>query len=318
MSFPDTTRASRRGTQRTFFARLLRDLCVNWRLYLMVVPMIIYYILFHYVPMWGAQIAFKDFIPAFGIDGSQWVGLKHFTDFISSNYFSRIVGNTLIINVLLLAFSFPASIILALLLNELRSQKYKRVVQTFSYLPHFISIMVVAGMITDFTASRGIINDIIEMFGGQRQTFLQNPNAFRPIYIVSEVWQTMGWGSIIYIAALASIDVQQYEAALLDGANRWQKTLYITLPGIAPTIIIMLIMRLGQMMNVGFEKIILLYKPSTYITADVISSFVYRRGLEEFAYSYSTAVGMFNSVINMIFLVTANFIARKTSETSLF
>ena len=190
--------------------------------------------------------------------------------------------------------------------------------QTVSYLPHFISIMVICGMIIDFTRSDGLINDVVEFFGGSRKTMLLDPNLFRPIYIISDIWQGVGWGSIIYLSALTGIDPEQYEAAVIDGASRFQKVLYITLPGIAPTIVIMLIMRMGQMMNVGYEKIILLYNGNTYETADVISTFVYRKGLVEADYGYSTAIGLFNSSVNLILLLITNTISRRVGETSVW
>lgn len=268
--------------------------------------------------MYGAMIAFKDFSPGKGILGSSWVGLKHFNTFFRSVYFFRIIKNTLLINILNLAFGFPAPIILALLLNELKNAIFKRLVQTISYLPHFISVMVICGMIIDFTASKGIINDLIELFGGERGALLLRPELFRTIYVSTNIWQEVGWGSIIYLAALSGIDYQLYEAATIDGAGRFRQLMHITLPGIAPIIIILLILRIGQMMNVGFEKIILLYNPNTYETADVISSFVYRKGLMEFNYSYSTAVGLFNSIINFTLLLSTNWFSRSVSETSLW
>lgn len=286
--------------------------------YIMAIPVVIYYLIFMYWPMYGAQIAFKQYAPGKGILGSPWIGFSHFIKFFKSFYLSRLIRNTLLISLYSLLFSFPAPILLALLLNELRSNKFKRCVQTVSYLPHFISVMVVCGMIIDFTRSDGLINDIVALFGGSRQTMLLNPAMFRSIYIVSDIWQGVGWGSIIYLSALTSIDAEQYEAAVIDGAGRLQKVLHVTLPGIAPTIVIMLIMRIGQIMNVGYEKIILLYNGNTYETADVISSFVYRKGLIEADYGYSTAIGLFNSSINLLLLLIANTVSRKVSETSLW
>lgn len=286
--------------------------------YIMAIPVIIYYAIFMYWPMYGAQIAFKQYSPGKGILGSPWIGFSNFTKFFRSFYLTRLLRNTLLISFYSIAFSFPAPILLALLLNELRSMRFKRVVQTISYLPHFISVMVVCGMIIDFTRSDGLINDVIALFGGTRQTMLLNPNMFRPIYIISEIWQGVGWGSIIYLSALTGIDTQQYEAAVIDGATRFQKVIHVTLPGIAPTIVIMLIMRIGQIMNVGYEKIILLYNGNTYETADVISSFVYRKGLVEADYGYSTAIGLFNSSVNLLLLLIANTVSRKVSETSLW
>ncbi|MGG1513954.1 ABC transporter permease subunit [Paenibacillus oryzisoli] len=291
---------------------------MNKYLYLMMVPVILYYIVFHYAPMYGALIAFKDYSPMKGIMGSDWVGLKHFKDFFGSFYFWRILKNTLVISLYSLVFEFPAPIILALLINEVRSKAFKRVAQTITYMPYFISLVVICGIITDFTNADGVINKLMMLFGYDGQAMLQKQELFRPIYILSEIWQRIGWESIIYIAALMGIDQEQYEAAHMDGASRWKQIVNITLPGIMPTITIMLILRMGNLLNVGFEKIILLYNPVTYETADVISSFVYRKGLLEFGWSYSSAVGLFNSVINLILLVTANYISRKVNESSLW
>ena len=280
--------------------------------------MIAYYILFHYMPMYGATIAFRDFSPMRGFFESPWVGMKHFRNFFQDVYFTRILRNTLSISALNLLFGFPAPILLALMINEVRSTLFKRTVQTICYLPHFISLMVICGMILDFTASDGVINDIIAFFGGKRATMLINPGRFRPVYIISEIWQTVGWGSIIYLAALSGIDSQLYEAARIDGAGRFRQTLHITLPGILPTVIVILIIRVGQVMNLGFEKIILLYTPATYETADVISSYVYRKGLQDFNYSFSAAVGLFNSLINLVLLSGTNYLSKRATDNSLW
>lgn len=284
----------------------------------MMLPVVAYYLIFHYTPMYGAVIAFKDYTPIKGILGSDWVGLKHFIDFFDSYYFWRILKNTLLISLYSLLFEFPMPILLALLINEVRQRRFKRVVQTITYMPYFISLVVICGIITDFTNADGLINRLFMWLGYDGQAMLQKPELFRPIYILSEIWQRIGWESIIYIAALTSIDQEQYEAARIDGANRLKQMFYITLPGLLPTITIMLILRMGNLLNVGFEKIILLYNPVTYETADVISSFVYRKGLLEFGWSYSSAVGLFNSVINLILLVTANYISRRVSNNSLW
>ncbi|WP_438444129.1 ABC transporter permease [Gorillibacterium sp. sgz5001074] len=302
----------------SFTYRFARDFKLNRLLYFMMIPVLAYYAIFHYAPMYGAVIAFKDFSPMKGIMGSDWVGLQHFQDFFSSYYFWRILKNTVVISVYSLIFMFPAPIILALLINEVRSQAFKRVVQTISYMPYFISLVVICGMVTDFTNSNGIINTLFSYFGYDGTAMLQKPGLFRPIYILSEIWQKVGWESIIYIAALMGIDQEQYEAARIDGASRLKQMLYITLPGILPTITIMFILRMGNMLNVGFEKIILLYNPVTYETADVISSFVYRKGLLEFGWSYSTAVGLFNSLVNLALLITANYVSRRVNESSLW
>ncbi|MEN6314225.1 MAG: ABC transporter permease subunit [Clostridiaceae bacterium] len=286
--------------------------------YIMAVPVVLYYLIFYYEPMYGALIAFKNFSPGKGILGSPWAGFKHFEMFFNSYYFERLIKNTLLINVYGVMFAFPAPIILALLLNEVRCNSYKRLVQTVSYLPHFVSLVVIAGMILEFTSKDGLVNDIIAILGMERISFMTKPQWFRTIYIASDIWQGVGWGSIIYLAALTNIDPQLYEASKIDGAGRWKQMLHITLPGLAPTVIILLILRMGSMMSVGYEKIILMYNTSIYETADVISTFVYRKGVLEANFSYSTAVGLFNSVINFMLVVFANFISRKTSETSLW
>ncbi|MDR1559944.1 MAG: ABC transporter permease subunit [Clostridiales bacterium] len=284
----------------------------------MIIPVLLYYILFHYGPMYGAMIAFKNFSPGKGIWGSPWIGLDNFARFINGVYFERLIKNTLTINIMNLLFGFPAPILLALLFNEMRAKHFKKVVQTASYLPHFVSIMVICGMIIDFTNSKGVINDLIALLGGTRSSLMLNASLFKPIYVITDIWQEVGWNSIIFIAAMSSIDTQIYEAAVIDGAGRFKQALHVTLPGIAPTIIILLILRIGQMMNVGFEKIILLYNPTTYTTADVISSFVYREGMLNFSFSFSAAVGLFNSLINFTLILMANFFSRKFTETSLW
>lgn len=301
-----------------FKARFLRDFALNKYLYLMMVPVIAYYVIFHYAPMYGAIIAFKEYTPIKGILGSEWVGLANFQDFFSTYYFWRILKNTVIISLLTLCFEFPAPIILALLINEVRHQLFKRVVQSITYMPYFISLVVICGMIKDFTNAGGFINNFLTLFGYDGKAILQKPELFRAVYVISEIWQRIGWESIIYIAALMGIDQEQYEAARMDGASRWKQILNITIPGIMPVIVIMFILRMGNLLNVGFEKIILLYNPATYDTADVISSFVYRKGLLEFGWSYSSAVGLFNSVINLMLLITANYISRRVNENSLW
>ena len=295
-----------------------RDLIRNKLLYIMILPVLAYYIIFYYVPMYGAQIAFKNFSVGKGIWGSSWAGLKYFKEFMNSYYAWRIIRNTFLINILDVTFGFPAPIIFALLLNEIKRVKFKRVIQTITYMPHFISIMVISGLIIDFMSRDGLVNQVMSNFGNQPIQFMVKQEWFRTIFVGSGIWQHVGWGTIIYLAALSGIDSALYEAAMLDGAGRWKQMVHVTLPGIAPTIIILLILRLGQMMSVGSEKILLLYNPSTYETADVISTFVYRKGLLESNYSYSSAVGLFNSVINFIILLSANKISKKLTETSLW
>ena len=284
----------------------------------MLAPVVLYYLVFHYVPMYGAQIAFKDYIPARGIWGSPWIGFEHFQDFFRSIYFWRLIRNTLAINVLDIALGFPAPIILALLLNELTSERFKRTVQTITYMPHFISLVVVVGMVIDFTARDGLINQLSAMFGVQPVAFLQRPDMYWFIYVLSGIWQSIGWGSIIYLAAITGIDPTLYEAAKVDGANRFRQIWNVTLPGIMPTIILLLILRVGQMMTVGYEKTILLYNPLTLETADVISSYVYRKGILDADFGFSSAVGLFNSVINFALLIAANRISRRLSQNSVW
>lgn len=280
--------------------------------------MIAYFITFSYIPMAGIVMAFQRFNPRLGYFRSPWIGLQNFKDFFGSYYFWRLIRNTFLISFYNLLFAFPAPIIFALLLNEVKNRYFKKTVQTISYMPHFISMVVIAGLIRDFTDTDGLITMIVVALGGQQRNLLSDPKLFRTIYVGSEIWQGIGFNSIIYLAALSSVDQELYEAAIIDGAGRWRQTWHITLPGIAPTIIIMLILRMGSLFSVGFEKIILLYTPMTYETADVISSFTYRKGLLENNYGYSTAVGLFNSVINFAMLLFANFLSRKYSETSLF
>jgi putative aldouronate transport system permease protein len=290
----------------------------NGELYLIALPVVAYYIIFHYFPMYGAQIAFKDFSPSSGITGSPWVGFRHFTDFFSSIYFIRVLKNTLTISVTSLVFGFPAPIILALLINELRSRRFSRTVQLITYMPHFISMVVVCGMILEFTTRNGLISVVLSYFGVPAKTMLNDAGLFVPIYVISGIWQGVGWGSIIYLAALTGIDQELYQAASIDGAGRWKQTLYVTLPGLLPTITVLLILRTGSILSVGAEKIILLYNPSIYETSDVISSYVYRRGLLNADWSFSSAVGLFNSMVNFILVAFVNWLARRTSDTSLW
>ncbi len=301
-----------------FRTKVARDIRANKYIYIMLLPVVAYYLIFHYAPMYGVIIAFEDFAPLKGILHSRWIGLANFRDFFGSYYFLRILKNTLLISGYSLVFGFPAPILMALLLNEIRGRRFKNIIQTATYLPHFISMVVLCGMIVDFTATSGVITDLVARLGGPDKNLLMQPSLFRTIYVGSGIWQQLGWNSIIYLAALAGIDPQLYESATMDGAGRFRQVLHITLPGITPTIVILLILAMGQIMNVGFEKIILLYNPATYETGDVISSFVYRKGLLEFNFSYSTAVGLFNSMINCFLLVLANTISRKVNETSLW
>lgn len=305
--------------EKTFFGtKLWRDLKKHRGAYLIAFPVVLFYLLFCYKPMYGIIIAFKDFSPAAGILESDWAGLQHFRDFFQSFYFGRVLKNTLIISFTSILLGFPAPIIFALLLNEVKRPGFKRITQTISYMPHFISMVVVCGMIRLFVSDRGIITYILTLFGGEKVSMLSNENYFVPIYVLSGIWQQLGWGAIIYLSALSGIDPQLYEAARIDGANRWKQTIHITLPGISGTVIIMLLLRLGSIMGVGHEKIVLLYNEGIYKTADVISTFVYRKGLLEFQWSYSAAVGIFNSVINFIAIVIFNKVSKKISDVSLW
>lgn len=300
-------------------ARIKKELSRNHILYIMTIPILLYFILFCYLPMFGLVIAFKDYSVAKGVFASPWVGFKHFKDFFQGVYFLRTLKNTLLISFYQLLFGFPAPIIFALLINEIRHNKFKKMVQTVTYLPHFISLVVICGIITDFFSTNGLITHIISMFGGEKINYIGTAKYFRSIYVGTTIWQTLGWNSIIYLAALAGIDQQLYESASIDGANKLRQVWHITLPGIMPTIIILLIMNLGQILSVGYEKIILLYSPATYETADVISSFIYRRGLQEGnQYSFAAAVGMFSSVTNLIVLLISNKISNRVSQTGLF
>ncbi|MEK5252261.1 ABC transporter permease subunit [Paenibacillus sp. FSL F4-0125] len=289
-------------------------------LYLLLIPFLAWYIIFAYKPMYGLQIAFKDFSVYKGIEASPWVGFEHFETFFKSPYFWRLLKNTVLLSLYQLLFAFPAPIILALLFNELKNGVFKATVQTFTYLPHFISVVVVAGIVTNFLApSNGIVNILIEMMGGEKQYFLTNPDYFRTIFIGSmDIWKEAGFGTIIYIAALSGVNPALYEAAVIDGANKWKQMWHITLPAIIPTIAIMLVMKVGSMLEVGYEAIILLYQPATYETADVINTYVYRSGLQDARYDLATAVELFNAVVGFILVVFANKMSKKLTETGLW
>lgn len=297
----------------------LRAWTRNWELYLLFLPVLAYFIVFHYIPMYGVQIAFKDFIANKGIMGSPWVGFEHFERFFDSFYFWRIIKNTLGIGIYELIVGFPIPIILALMIHELRTGKFRKFVQTVTYMPHFLSTIVMVGMIMMFLSpASGLINVVILFFGGEPISFMTEPGWFKSIYVWSGVWQTMGWSSIIYIAALAGIDPQLHEAARVDGASRLRRIWHINLPGIAPTIIVLLILNMGSILGVGFEKVFLMQNDLNMESSDVISTNVYRSGILGAQYSFSAAVGLFNSVVNFIILLTVNRIARKVSSSSLW
>ena len=307
--------------KKSFGARVVQDFARNWPIYLMALPVLAFFIVFSYKPMVGIIIAFKTYKPNLGIWGSPWApnyGFYHFISFFESIFFKRVVVNTLMLSLYDLVYGFPAPIILSILLSELTNQKFKKVVQTITYFPHFISAVVICGMVRQFAMSDGLLNIIAGWFGAEPVSMLQQPDYFRGIFTGTNIWQGVGWASIIYLAAIAGVDQGLHEAAALDGAGRFRRIWHITLPGIKPTVVIMLIMQIGRMMSVGHEKIILLYNESIYDTADVISTFVYRRGLLEFNWSFSTAVSLLNSVINFALVYVANAISRKVTETSLF
>jgi putative aldouronate transport system permease protein len=304
--------------KKSFLVRLNKDLSINRYVYLMAIPIVVYYIIFHYITMGGIIIGFQDYMPMRGFFRSRWVGFKHFIDFLTGPFAVRTIRNTLLINIYGLILGFPAPIILALLLNEINKGFFKKTVQTLSYLPHFVSIMVVCGLLKDFSRTTGLFNQIAVMMGMETKSLLTLPQYFRTIYVGSGIWQGMGWGSIIYLATLSSVDPNLYEAAEIDGAGRFRKMFHITFPALIPIITIQLILRVGQMMSEGHEKVILLYNPLIYETSDIISSFVYRRGLEEANFSFGTAVGLFNSVVNIMLLWSTNWFARRTIKESLW
>ncbi len=311
--------AIRKGyKEKNYFLRLFDNIKAHPWLYIMFFPVFAYYVLFHYWPMYGIIIAFKDFKPMMGIFGSQWVGLDKFKEFIYGPYLWRLVRNTLGINLGMLIFGFPLPILFALVLNECRSIKFRKVVQTVTYMPHFVSSVVVCALMIIFTRSTGIITNILAYFGMPKTNLLSIPRYFKTLYICMNIWQELGWDSIIFFAALTSIDASLYEAATVDGAGRWQQMWHVTLPGIAPTIIILLILRIGNLMSLGWDRIHLLYSEMVYETADVISTYVYRMGMTRMQYSYATAVGLLNSAINIILLLSTNALSRKVTESSLW
>ena len=295
-----------------------RALKRDWRLYTFLIAPVIFLLIFRYLPMAGNVIAFRRFRPGSSIFGDEWVGLHYFEMFIGNEQFWNVFWNTAILGGLTLLICFPLPIVLALLLNELRSRRFKRVVQTISYLPHFLSIVIVAGIVFQLTSLDGTINQIVTALGGDAIAFMQQPEWFRTIYTSSEVWQTVGWGTILYLASLTTIDDQLYEASRIDGANRWQQTWHVTIPGIRPTMVVLLILNIGTFMAVGFEKVLLLQNPLIYSTGDVISTYLYRVGIESAQFSYATAIGLFEAVIGLVLVLSANFISRRLVGASLW
>ncbi len=297
---------------------IIKNILQHWELYLLILPGILYFAIFKYAPMYGIQIAFRDYYPGMGYLEADWVGFDNFRRFFNSYQFLSALKNTLSISLLQLVLGFPLPIILALMLNSLRSNRLKKSLQTISYAPHFISSVCMAGIILTFTSERGIINEIIAACGGGRVNFMGEPSLFKWVYVLGHVWKDAGWGSVMYIAALSSVDLALYEAADVDGATRLQKIWYVDLPSILPTIVIMLILKCGQILSIGYEEILMLQNPLNLPGSQVISTYSYQVGLLQYDYSYSTAVGMFNSVVNLVLLMSVNFISRKVNETSLW
>lgn len=302
-----------------YLKKLWLDMYRDKLLYLLLIPFLVWFFIFKYIPMSGIQIAFKDFNLFRGIAGSDWVGLEHIKEFIGSEYFLRVFKNTVIISLYGLIICFPAQIILAIMISEVSSVRYKKLVQTLTYLPHAVSAVVVAGIVTNFLApSNGLLNIILDKLGMEKIYFLTNPDYFRGIFTTMNLWKETGFSAIVFIAAIAGIDTQLYEAAKIDGANKFKQIINVTLPGILPTIVVMFIMKIGNLLNVGYESIILLYQPATYETADVISTYVYRSGLIDGRYDFATAVGLFNSIVALVLVISANKISRKLTESSLW
>ena len=307
-SVPETGPARTRQRAQAF-ARLRRNILRNWQLYILILPATAYFLFFCYGPMYGVQIAFKDFIPTKGITGSPWVGFKHFETLFHTYSFGNIFKNTISLSLYSLAAGFPIPIILALLLNEVDNKFFKKLVQNVTYAPHFISVVVLVGMLNVFMSPTGVINAIVRAFGGETQLFLANSALFNDLYVWSGVWQGMGWSSIIYLAALSGLDMEVHEAARVDGATRLQRMWYINLPTLVPTIVILLVLDSGRIMNVGFEKVFLMQNNLNLDTAEVISTYVYKIGLVRAQYSFSAAVGLFNNIINLVLILLVNKIS---------
>jgi len=290
----------------------------NKELYWMIVPTILLFFIFLYVPMVGLVIAVRKYDVMSGLFGSGIVGLKYFKQFVNDPYFLRILKNTVLINFYMIILAFPAPIFLALMINEVKNKPFKRLFQSISYLPHFVATVIIVGLMMEMLSSRGMVNQIIDKLGFDKQLFFNDKNWFRPMYVGSSIWEGTGWRTIIFMAALSGISSELYESASIEGANRFQKMRFITVPGIMPTIIILLILTFGSIMNVGFEKVFLMYNPGTYESADVITTYVYRRGIMGRDYSFATAAGLFNSIINFGLLVGANQLSKKAGEASLW
>ena len=291
----------------------------GYQLFLMLLPALIYLIVFKYWPMYGVQLAFRKYMPVLGISKSPWVGFKHFLDFFNSYQFERVLYNTLALSIYELLVSFPMPILLALMLNQVSHSRRKALLENVFYMPHFISVVVLVGMISVFfSLNSGFVNNIARALGGERVNYIGKASAFRHLYVFSGVWKNAGWNAIIYIAALAGIDPGLHEAATIDGASRWQRILHIEVPGILPVISMMFIMSVGNIMSIGFEKAYLMQNSLNSSTSEIIATYVYKVGLLQVKYDYSTAVGLFNNVINVILLVIANTITKRLTENSLW
>lgn len=300
-------------------ARFKRAFYRDWQLIALCVLPLTYFLVFHYFPMYGVQIAFKNFQASLGIWGSEWVGFEYFERFFSSYQFWPLIANTLKLSFSQLLVGFPIPIILAILLNQMKNSKFRKVVQTVTYCPHFISIVVLTGMLYIFLSPRsGIVNNVLQLFGQDPKFFLGDPEWFRPVFVLSGVWQNTGWSAIIYIAALAGVSPDLYEAANVDGANKWQIIRHIDLPGILPTATMMLILEVGKIMNIGFQKAYLMQNALNITSSEIIPTYIYKIGLIDAQYSYSAAISLFNNIINIILLLAVNKIAQKTTENSLW
>lgn len=298
--------------------KLFRDIAKHPQIYLMAIPVILFYLVFCYLPMAGLIMAFQDFKVTTSFFNSEFIGLENFVSFFENPYFWTLIRNTFLLNVYDIIFCFPVPILIALLLNELKSKKFKSVIQTSIYMPNYVSVVILCGLVIDFCSREGIVNKILAIFGIPANNLMLDAGLFRTIFITTNVWQLAGWTSIVYMAAISGINIELYDAAYVDGCGRWRRLWHVTLPGILPTIIIMTIMRMGTILSVGYEKIILLYNNLTLKTADVISSYVYREGIQGGRYGYTSAVGLFNALVNLAFLAITNFISRRLTEQSLW
>ncbi len=322
MSTTDAAAASKHPTGRAkpgAWGRLCKDIAKSYWLYLMVLPGFLFFVIFKYIPMGGTVIAFQNYFPFLGISKSQWVGFKHFETLFASGTFWMLFRNTIIISLLNLVFFFPAPIIIALLLNEIRLQYFKRTIQTLIYIPHFISWPVVVGIVYIFlTTDGGLLNQLLVSLGYSKINFLASEGWFRPLVVIEMMWKETGWGTIIFLAALAGVDPQLYEAARMDGANRWRQLWHVTLPAIRSTIVILLILRMGDILDLSFEQIYLMMNALNASVSEVFDTFVYKTGIQQGNFSYSAAVGLFKSAVGLIMVTAANYLAKKVGEEGIF